>query len=206
MNDKAHGRLLEHEYDGIREYDNPTPGWWHMLFWVSIAFAFLYANFWHFSEFAWTVHDEYDSQVAAYYKKLFGALGDLQADEPTLQRMMADEKWRTVGRSIYAANCTQCHSADGGGINGPNLADDAYLNIKRLEDLPAFIAKGNVPKGMPGWENRLQANERILVAAYVATLRGTTPANPKAPEGETIPAWPAPTAGAAATANSGSKS
>lgn len=190
MHNPHQGTLIEHDHDGIQEYDNPTPGWWHLLFWASIVFSFLYVNFWHFSEFSWSVEDSYNAEVAAYYKKLFGALGDLQPDEATLLRMMADEKWRTVGRSIFAANCTQCHSADGGGINGPNLTDDTFLSVKKLDDLPAFVAKGNVPKGMPSWENRLQPNERILVAAYVATLRGTKPANPKAPEGETIPPWP----------------
>ena len=31
--------LLDHEYDGIREYDNPTPGWWVMLFILTIIFS-----------------------------------------------------------------------------------------------------------------------------------------------------------------------
>ena len=25
-------RLFDHEYDGIREYDNPMPAWWVWLF------------------------------------------------------------------------------------------------------------------------------------------------------------------------------
>jgi hypothetical protein len=28
-----------HEYDGIREYNNPLPRWWLMLFWITIAFS-----------------------------------------------------------------------------------------------------------------------------------------------------------------------
>lgn len=192
--DEHHENLLDHSYDGIQEYDNPTPSWWHGLFWASIVFALVYGAFWHFSEFSWSIHDKHRHEVAQYYKTLFGALGDLEPDEPTMLQMMGDEKWRTVGSTIYAANCTQCHGGDGGGINGPNLTDDAYINVKSLEDLITFVTKGNVPKGMPAWENRLQPNERILVAAYVATLRGGTPAAPKAPEGEVIAPWP--TAGA----------
>ena len=29
-------RLMDHEYDGIQEYDNPTPGWWNLVFFLSI--------------------------------------------------------------------------------------------------------------------------------------------------------------------------
>ena len=36
-------RLLDHDVDGIREYDNPLPRWWVNLFWATIVFAVLYA-------------------------------------------------------------------------------------------------------------------------------------------------------------------
>src|SRR3989338_6760548 len=40
-------RLLDHEYDGIEEYDNPLPGWWVWLFWATIVFSGVYVAFYH---------------------------------------------------------------------------------------------------------------------------------------------------------------
>ena len=51
--------------------------------------------------------------------------------------------------------------------------------------------KGAGNGAMPAWENRLSANERIILAAYAASLRGTTPATPKPAEGDiSPPPWP----------------
>ena len=35
-------RLMSHGYDGIREYDNPLPGWWVWIFWATIVFSIGY--------------------------------------------------------------------------------------------------------------------------------------------------------------------
>ncbi|MEK7370666.1 MAG: cbb3-type cytochrome c oxidase N-terminal domain-containing protein, partial [candidate division NC10 bacterium] len=40
-------RLLDHEYDGIEEYDNPLPGWWVWVFWATIVFSGVYVAFYH---------------------------------------------------------------------------------------------------------------------------------------------------------------
>lgn len=39
--------LLDHDYDGIRELDNRLPPWWVSLFYLSIAFAFVYMLYYH---------------------------------------------------------------------------------------------------------------------------------------------------------------
>ena len=47
-------QLLDHQYDGIQEYDNPCPGWWHAIFWVTVLFSVVYFLFFHVGNNGWT--------------------------------------------------------------------------------------------------------------------------------------------------------
>ncbi|MEE9465998.1 MAG: cbb3-type cytochrome c oxidase N-terminal domain-containing protein [Candidatus Neomarinimicrobiota bacterium] len=44
---KPRDKLLSHNYDGIREFDNDLPGWWKALFYLSILFAGIYLLHYH---------------------------------------------------------------------------------------------------------------------------------------------------------------
>ena len=44
---KRETNILSHCYDGIREYDNPLPGWWLAIFYGSMVWSLLYALFFH---------------------------------------------------------------------------------------------------------------------------------------------------------------
>ena len=61
-------RLLEHNYDGIQEYDNPMPRWWLYLFWATILFSALYAIYFH-GRPGRDVVDEYNAEMLAYFEK-----------------------------------------------------------------------------------------------------------------------------------------
>lgn len=183
--------LLDHKYDGIQEYDNPTPGWWHALFIGSVFFSIVYIVFWHFSPLASTPYTRLEVAQTRANERLFGALGDLENDPETIAMLLGDEKWVGVGAAIYTKNCAQCHGSDGGGINGPNLTDDAYLHVGGVGDLFSVITDGVVSKGMPAWNNRLSDNQRVVVSAYVAHLRGNLQGG-KGAEGEVIPGWELP--------------
>lgn len=191
MNRSDYDQILNHEYDGIREYDNPTPGWWNWLFAITVVFSVAYWAWYHIGTESSTIQQDWEMRQVAEYQKIFGKLGVLQPDEPTVQRMMADPQMLAVARGIFIGNCAACHGRDGGGINGPNLTDDTYKNVRVLGDFYNVISKGANNGAMPAWENRLSANERIILAAYAASLRGTSPASPKAPEGDIHPPpWP----------------
>lgn len=190
--------LLDHEYDGIQEFDNPTPGWWHIILAGSVLFSVFYVMFWHVSPLAPTIQQQWQRYQTAEFKKLFGSLGELKPDEPTLLRMMGDGKMMEVAQGIFETNCASCHARDGGGINGVNLTDDHYKNVKQLADVFRVITEGANNGAMPTWRGRLSDNERIIVAAYAARLRGTTPKAPKGAEGDVIAPWPAAPAAPAA--------
>jgi len=183
--------LTGHAFDGIQEYDNPLPGWWKWLFIGSIVFSVLYVPYYHFGAPGRSVSEQFNVAIAENMRLQFAEIGDLQPNEATLVKMMYDDGWVKFGESVYRANCASCHGLDGGGIVGPNLADEHFKNIREITDILNIIQNGAAAGAMPAWKNRLQLNEQILVSSYVASLRGTTPAKPKGAEGNVIPPWPA---------------
>lgn len=187
--------VLEHEYDGIHEYDNPTPGWWHAIFLTTVAFCVLYAVFWHASPLAWSVEDAWDSQQLVEYKRIFSTVGELQPDEATILRVATDQKLQSVAKGIFLGSCAACHGRDGGGINGVNLTDDSYKNIRSVADIYRIISDGANLGAMPSWRQRLSVNERVILAAYVMNLRGKNVPG-RGAEGDVIPPFPPAAPGA----------
>lgn len=163
--------LTDHEYDGIREYDNPTPGWWKMLFLLSFIFSIAYILVFHIGVGP-SVHDDYEASTVKRMKQMFGQIGELQPDRPTLVKYMADEQWLKVGQAVYAGRCATCHGADASGTAAPNLTDDLFIHVRKLEDIANVVANGANNGAMPAWKTQLHINEIVLVSAYVATLRG----------------------------------
>jgi cytochrome c oxidase cbb3-type subunit 3 len=184
-------RLSDHEYDGIQEYDNPTPGWWVVVFILTVIFAGLYFVYYHSAVPDRSVYDRYGDAVAADLKNKLTALGvtELTVTEPNMLKWMANKDYMLYGKGVFKQNCVQCHGADGQGLVGPNLTDDYYINIKKLTDIPRVVNNGI--RSMPSWQ-RLGSVDVALVATYVATLRGQNLPGPLGIQGEKIAPWPRP--------------
>lgn len=189
MSEMNQDLLLSHSYDEIQEYDNPTPGWWWWLFVVTIVFSIIYFAFFQTSPASWTIHEAYDTAVAEHMKAKFGDLV-LEPDAPTIVHYMHEEKWLKLGAAVFKNNCTSCHGADASGKVGPNLTDDYYKNLSTIDGIAAVISNGAAKGAMPEWKKRLSQNEIVLVASYVASLRGKNLPSERDHEGVVIPPWP----------------
>ena len=55
-----------HDYDGIREFDNPLPRWWLMTFYGTVIFAIGYWFYYHTAVTG-------DSQMTTYQKEIIAA-------------------------------------------------------------------------------------------------------------------------------------
>lgn len=181
-----------HSYDGIQEYDNPTPMWWDLLFVATVIFAPFYVIYFHAPREGRTIADQYQANLAANMRLQFGEIGNLTADEPTILKYMEEDDWLKVGASTFMTNCISCHGREGEGISGPNLTDDYFLHVKEVTDIAKVVNAGAKNGAMPAWANRLHPNEVVLVSAYVASLRGQNlDSKYGADKGKEIAPWPA---------------
>ncbi len=177
--------VLDHNYDGIRELDNNLPPWWVYMFYASIVFAVIY--FLRYQVFDGTNQiEEYEIELAQAkadfeeYKKNNKDLIDANTVE-----LLTDSKDLAAGKVIFGENCVACHKDDGGGGIGPNLTDEYWILGGGIKDVYHTISEGGRPgKGMIPWKSDLKPLEIAQVASYVLSLGGTTPADPKAPEGD----------------------
>ena len=191
MTDQDTNPKTDHTYDGITEYDNPTPGWWTWIFVATIAFSVVYFFVVTLAQGELGPRGFFARAKTEAQRKLVAQLGPLEPDDATVLRLSKDATWLPVGQSIFAANCASCHGLAGEGKSAPNLTDDYYINIATPKDIVNVLEVGRKNGAMPAWRNRLEPSEIIMASAYVASLRGANAPGGLKPEGEKRPAWTA---------------
>jgi cytochrome c oxidase cbb3-type subunit 3 len=177
-------RLLDHNYDGIQEYDNPMPRWWVWIFWATIAFSVAYA-----ADPTGRIKGpgrvkEYEQQMADAARRWPAPVAAL--DVEGLVAIARDPRAVAAGKAVFDANCAACHRADGGGLIGPNLTDEYWLHGGSLTEIQHTITEGVLEKGMPTWAKVLKPEQIGAVTVYVASLHDTHPKDPKPPQGVKI--------------------
>ncbi|MDP1631022.1 MAG: cytochrome-c oxidase, cbb3-type subunit III [Caulobacter sp.] len=182
-----------HEWDGIRELDNPLPRWWLWVFWACVLFSIGY----------WVAMPAWPG-VSGYTKGLLGqsdrrevaaSLVDLRAlrgaesgrlTSASLEQIEQDPELQTyalaLGQSVFGDNCATCHGAGGAGAKGyANLRDDVWLWGGSLEDIRHTIEFGirsedpqTRMSAMPafGRDGLLQPAQVADLTEYVVGLSG----------------------------------
>ncbi|MGD8414745.1 MAG: c-type cytochrome [Candidatus Latescibacterota bacterium] len=104
-----------------------------------------------------------------------------------LDSLLADPKALAAGKEQYEAICATCHGQLGEGLIGPNLTDKYWIHGDGdLEHILNSFRVGYPEKGMPPWGNVILRDKQADLAAYVISLQGTNPPNPKEPQGELV--------------------
>jgi cytochrome c oxidase cbb3-type subunit 3 len=183
-----------HEWDGIKELNNPLPRWWLWTFYATIAWALGYVIFypaWPLLSSATTgllnysSRAELDSALAGARLEQSARL-QLLAEKP-LGEIIGDEDLvrfaRAGGEALFKVNCSQCHGTGAAGAPGyPNLNDDEWIWGGSVEQIYATIQHGSrwlsdanthyniMPSFGP--DGLLSAAEIDTVGKYVAALSG----------------------------------
>ena len=179
--------LMDHNYDGIQELDNPMPTWWLITFFITMVFAGIY--YFHYELSGITNSDQELAQELAEVESLRKAA---KANEPKLetqdlQALVADSNAIEAGKKEYALRCAACHGQVGEGGIGPNLTDNYWIHGKgKIEDIVQVINVGVSDKGMPAWSEMMSTAAIQQTAAYIMNIRGTNPANAKKAEGQQV--------------------
>ena len=188
---KEESLLLDHNYDGIQEFDYPLPTWWVITFWGGIIFAVIYFCLTLVGgitplqqEYAISLKEQRAIQ-AAYLEKLENF------DESKFNTYFKDENMIHYGNEVFINNCMSCHNINGAGDIGPNLSDNSWLYAEGTpETIYTFILSGNPSGGMPSWADKLSEDDLYSLTGYIMTLQGVEHTIPvKEAQGDEFPVW-----------------
>ncbi len=190
-----------HEWDGIKELNNPLPSWWVYTFYACIAFSLVW--FVLFPAIPYgpgattgltgsTARDRVAREIAqadaarseVNQQIVEASVDDIQNDPDLLTYAL------TGGRIVFADNCAPCHGVGGTGqLNYPVLADDAWIWGGTLDQIQQTILYGVRNQEyefdarfsmMPnfGGDGLLTREEVEQVSGYVMTLSGRAAPDP----------------------------
>ena len=184
-----------HEWDGIKELNNPLPRWWLWCFYLTIIWGVGYTIAYP----AWPMINEATAGVLGYSTRaevadeiaaVEEANGPINAtlvaaeltevrDDPELMQYATSS-----GAAVFRTWCAQCHGSGGAGVQAsgyPNLLDDDWLWGGTIEDIHLTIAHGirneedldSRYSEMPAFGEILEEQEILSVVQYVQSLSGT---------------------------------
>ena len=199
-----------HEWDGIKELNNPLPRWWLIVFYACIVGSVIY----------WILMPAWPGLPGSntYTKGALGfsdranvarAMEDLKAERADMSAKLAAADPKIIeadpdlmqfamakGEAAFKDNCATCHGAGGAGNVGyPNLADDVWLWGGTLADIKQTLVAGirsDHPdtrfSQMPafGRDAILTPAQISDVADYVLALSGTAAGKPAIMRGGAI--------------------
>ncbi|MER9839431.1 cytochrome-c oxidase, cbb3-type subunit III [Mesorhizobium sp. M0145] len=179
-----------HEWDGIKELNNPLPRWWVITFYITIAWAIGYTVVYP----AWPMLTSATRGVLGYSSRR-DVKNELAAAEvakgkfvaaiqaKTVSEITADDTLRefavAAGGAAFKVNCVQCHGSGAQGSKGfPNLNDDDWLWGGNAEQIQQTIAHGirfaldpdTRLSEMPAFGDIITTDQIKQVGAYVASL------------------------------------
>lgn len=143
-----------HEWDGIKELDNPMPRWWLWSYYASIVFAIGYVMYYPAIPLIESATRGYSGETtrslveqelkdvklakAGLVAKIEATpVSEIRNDDDLLRFSVAG------GRSLYKVYCTQCHGSGAQGAPGyPNLNDDDWLWGGDVETIYTTIKHG----------------------------------------------------------------
>jgi cytochrome c oxidase cbb3-type subunit 3 len=197
-----------HEWDDIRELNNPLPRWWLYGLYATIVWAIGYCIAYP----AWPLVNDYTRgllghsqreavmQEVAAAKAARGALGEaiasasldeIRSNPDLLELALAN------GKAAFGDNCASCHGTGAAGRTGyPNLQDDEWLwggTLAAIHQTIRFGARSGHSDAHAGEmlafgrDGMLKRGEIEAVANYVLSLSGKPyDAKPNLEEGKAI--------------------
>lgn len=185
--------IIEHgqDYDGIKEYDNPLPRWFLIMFYVSIVFSCLYMGYYTAKSVAISRVTGEGLALAWSGARLAAETREAEASRAAFVAPTGDALVQYLrmpanisrGEALFKASCVACHGEQGQGLIGPNLLDRYWIHGGSPEQILYSIATGWPAAGMPGWELSLGTEQVHWLTAYVMSIQGRNAPNAKEPQG-----------------------
>jgi cytochrome c oxidase cbb3-type subunit 3 len=195
-----------HEWDGIKEFNNPLPRWWLWTFYATTFWGILYTIAYP----AWPLISEATPGILGFSTRQDVArdIADWEEGNIALAENLTTIDLTKLpgtqdlynyavqaGASVFRNNCSQCHGSGAAGAKGyPNLLDDEWLWGGTIDEI-AYTVRHGIRNDldpdarysqMPAFGDLLPAAEIDAVVHHVLSLSGQPHDAARAAAGETV--------------------
>lgn len=161
--------------EDLVELNNPLPRWWLNLFYITIAFAFIYMGLFGGlgnlgGYLGWTQEGQYEAEMQEAIEAQEAIFARYRAMDN--EALIADAEANATGQRLFANNCSMCHGSDARGARGfPNLTDDAWLYGGSFDTVMQTLLNGRMG-AMPVMVGGLDDAAIGDLVVYVQSLSG----------------------------------